>query len=848
MSIRDTEAGGRPWLKWAGIVAALTVLGVAIWAIAQDLRSITWRDVQNAAVAVHPLALATAIGALGLSLLSASTFDSLGLAAMAKPLPWSRTRLPSGLAFALANAGGPGLALASGLRWRAYRDEGLSGTEVAVLSGVVAVIGLCGGLSLVGIGAAGALTAAVETVHLPRSVGIVLALLGLKALVAYLLAPSVGILKPVLPARRVRLGIVAASTAEWTAAACIFYVLLPAEQRGSLLSFLPIFGLAGLLGAVSGLPGGVGAFDAVMLAILGARVGVAPVAGALLLYRLIYVFGPLLLAAAVGGVGGLNSRARNRLGEVWLAAAPRIFALLVFLSGVVMLASAATPEATARLRFLKPLAPSALIEASHFVGSLAATAMLFLAFGLGARVRQAFALTLAALIVAAVATLTKGLNYEEAAFLAVLAVLLGASHKAFDRQGARLWVESLTPASFGAIVAALAAAAWLGFFAWRHVAYRNDLWWTFVTDEGAPRFLRAMAGAAILTLVVVTWRFTRPSVRPGARPTTADLDAAAEALRGAEDATVDANLVFLGDKFLMFSPSGHSFVQYGVRGSSWISMGDPVGPSVERKQMIWAFRSLCDRHGANPAFYAVPRESVADYVDCGFIAAKVGESAVVDLADFTLEGGRRANLRQAFNRGQREGVTFEILEAEAFDDICAELRVLSDEWLAIHHGEEKGFSLGRFDPDYLRRFPTAVLRQGGAIVAFANLWRTPDDRTLSIDLMRYGAGAPKNAMDILFIHLMLWAKAEGFAHFELGMAPLSGLEDRPLAPALTRIGALVYAEGGGLYGFEGLRAFKEKFGPRWEPTYIAAPGSWILGRSLADAALLSSGGVLGMLH
>ncbi|MDP3590321.1 phosphatidylglycerol lysyltransferase domain-containing protein [Phenylobacterium sp.] len=80
------------------------------------------------------------------------------------------------------------------------------------------------------------------------------------------------------------------------------------------------------------------------------------------------------------------------------------------------------------------------------------------------------------------------------------------------------------------------------------------------------------------------------------------------------------------------------------------------------------------------------------------------------------------------------------------------------------------------------------------------------------------------------------------------MAPLSGLDARPLASSLTRIGALVYAEAGALYGFEGLRAFKEKFSPRWEPVYIAAPGGWNLGRTLADAALLSSGGIVGLLR
>ena len=91
------------------------------------------------------------------------------------------------------------------------------------------------------------------------------------------------------------------------------------------------------------------------------------------------------------------------------------------------------------------------------------------------------------------------------------------------------------------------------------------------------------------------------------------------------------------------------------------------------------------------------------------------------------------------------------------------------------------------------------------------------------------------------------AKAEGIARFDLGMAPLAGLEDRRLAPVFARVGALVFEEGGALYGFQGLRSYKAKFAPRWTPRFIAAPASTPLPLALLDVALLTSGGWLGML-
>ncbi len=180
---------------------------------------------------------------------------------------------------------------------------------------------------------------------------------------------------------------------------------------------------------------------------------------------------------------------------------------------------------------------------------------------------------------------------------------------------------------------------------------------------------------------------------------------------------------------------------------------------------------------------------------------------------------------------------------EAFDALAPQLKDISDAWLARHSGSEKGFSLGRYDADYLRRFPTALVRQGGEIVAFGNLWPTADGGTFSIDLMRHRPGSPR-VMEYMFTELILWGRANGYQVFDLGLAPLSGLESRRLAPPITRIGAAVYASGGKVYGFEGLRAFKSKFTPRWEGMYMSAQSKWRLPRSLGDTALLSAGGVL----
>ena len=138
------------------------------------------------------------------------------------------------------------------------------------------------------------------------------------------------------------------------------------------------------------------------------------------------------------------------------------------------------------------------------------------------------------------------------------------------------------------------------------------------------------------------------------------------------------------------------------------------------------------------------------------------------------------------------------------------------------------------------------MKENGAIVAFANVWLGAEKEELSIDLMRQAPGSSRGIMEFLFVELMLWGKAQGYERFNLGMAPLSGIESRALAPLWSRINALVFRHGEHFYNFQGLRRYKEKFEPEWSPRYLVAPGGLVLPRVLTDIATLISGGLRGV--
>jgi phosphatidylglycerol lysyltransferase len=191
----------------------------------------------------------------------------------------------------------------------------------------------------------------------------------------------------------------------------------------------------------------------------------------------------------------------------------------------------------------------------------------------------------------------------------------------------------------------------------------------------------------------------------------------------------------------------------------------------------------------------------------------------------------------------KDGGAFRVIEPTALTpSLMAELRTVSSEWLADRATAEKGFSLGFFDEAYLARFPMALIERNGRVEAFANVWPGAGRRELSVDLMRHRPSAPPGIMDALFVQVMTWGREQGYEFFNLGVAPLSGIEESPVAPLWSKVGRFVYGHGETFYNFKGLRAYKEKFHPEWEPRYLAYPGGLALPRILADVSALIAGG------
>jgi len=823
------------------LVAALAALGFL--ALDRLLHEVRLHDVHRALDALRPSHIALAILFTAASYAALTLYDVLALRSIGRPLPYRTAALASFTSYTLSHNLGLSLLTGGSARYRIYSAAGLGVGDVAR---IVAIAGFTfwGGVFF--------LTGAMLSLH-PQA----LAIAGISLSEAALRTTGVALLAAIgalligsgrngrllhigkwslpLPGWDMALTQIAVATVDLAAASAALFILVPGMDASLWPTFFMGYTLAIIAVLITHVPGGIGIFEAVILA-ASPTINRPELVAALLVYRLLYYIAPLLVS--IGIVGFQEGRRWRKpaaatvhgLQIVASGLAPVMIAALVFLGGCVLLISGSLPAVPDRAAQLIRLLPLPFIEASHMAASLAGAALLVLSSGLYRRLDGAFWLTRLLLLAGAAFSLLKGLDYEEASAMLVIAGLLQWTRPAFYRR-TRFTADVLSAGWLATVATAVGLSVWIGMFAFKHVAYSDDLWWRFAVRGDASRFLRTSFAVAVFLVCLAFWRLLRPAT---VRPAMMSVQTMPKAEALALSRRTDAQLAFTGDKRFLASASGTCFLMYQIRGHSWIVMGDPVGARDEWNDLLWQLREQADASQGRLLLYQISADALPAAIELGLQIVKYGEEALVDLESFSLDRPAAKSLRHADRRAAREGATFAVIPAKDVPAIMDELQVISDRWLKAKGHREKGFSVGRFDPSYIARFDCAVVRHEDRIVAFANIWKTANKSELSVDLMRHDDPMPYGTMDFLFIHLLQWGQDQGYRRFTLGMAPLSGLEARRLAPLWSKLGSLLYRHGEALYGFEGLRAYKDKFSPDWEPRFIAGPQGLSMGRALID--------------
>ncbi|HWH57536.1 MAG TPA: phosphatidylglycerol lysyltransferase domain-containing protein [Terriglobales bacterium] len=274
------------------------------------------------------------------------------------------------------------------------------------------------------------------------------------------------------------------------------------------------------------------------------------------------------------------------------------------------------------------------------------------------------------------------------------------------------------------------------------------------------------------------------------------------------------------EKSYFFSRSGHCVIAYRLAGNVAVALGDPVGPEREIEPTVGHFLQMCDEKGWRVAFYQTLPDFLPLYRRLRLKKLKIGDEAMVDLQEFSLEGKSKRDVRSKLHHFDDMGIRVVEYQPPVPDDVIAQMKVVSDQWLQIPGRRERSFTVGRFDPDYLRCNPIlTVVDAMGTVLAFINLISV-NPSEITGDLMRHRTDVPNGVMDYLFAKLFDYAKQRGYARVSLGMAPMTGFEEHEEATLEERMIHGLFQKLNFIFSFRGLRYYKAKFATSWEPRYL----------------------------
>ncbi|MDT2866069.1 phosphatidylglycerol lysyltransferase domain-containing protein [Vagococcus carniphilus] len=262
-----------------------------------------------------------------------------------------------------------------------------------------------------------------------------------------------------------------------------------------------------------------------------------------------------------------------------------------------------------------------------------------------------------------------------------------------------------------------------------------------------------------------------------------------------------------------------------------LMLGDPVGNKENFFPFIKKIHDYATSIGKELIFYQTTTENIHIYTEFNYTLFNLGEEGELDVTTFKTSGNKGKVFRQLLNKQEQEELSFQI--ESSTPELLKEIKPVSDEWLGIR--KEMTFSLGNFDEDYLLKQDIATLRdKNNRVIAFASMMPAYVDGKISVDLIRWKEHPSIQMMDLLYLDLILWAKENGYTIFNLGMAPLSSTFEKSNG-LLGTVTTSIYHNSSSLYSFKGLRNYKNKYKPNWQPRYLVYPR-----RLLVSQALLQS--------
>lgn len=500
--------------------------------------------------------------------------------------------------------------------------------------------------------------------------------------------------------------------------------------------------------------------------------------------------------------------------------------------GLVDVTSGVTPPLVDRLAALRGWVPLTVPEASHPLVTAAGVGLILLGGGVRRGHRRAWALALTLLVLSAVLHVAKGLDVEESVVALGMAGYLWARRSCFPAGAdARSTRNGALTIALGGLSATVAGAAIVLLdpgdrprpsVAWSLQAAAERLAGT--THLAVPgevgRFLDpSMATVGLCLLGVAAWLVFRPLAHH-LHPSRS-VDPRARAIVARHGGGSLDYFALRDDKQLFIA--GDSLIAYSVQGGVCLVSPDPIGPVEDRARVWAAFRRFAEQHGWPVALLGVGEEWVPIYEADGMRSLYVGDEAVVDVAAFTIDGGKAKGLRHAVNRATTAGYTFELRDPSCLEP---ELEDALREVLAASRrgGVERGYAmtLGRvFDPEDRGLLLGIAFEPNGDPAAFCQFVPAPGIGGWSLDLMRRSDRPhPNSITDFVVVSTVLALQGWGATGLALNFAVLRAVLAGEAGDGWTqRVQGAVARQLSSSMQIESLWKHNAKYRPRWQPRY-----------------------------
>ncbi len=287
--------------------------------------------------------------------------------------------------------------------------------------------------------------------------------------------------------------------------------------------------------------------------------------------------------------------------------------------------------------------------------------------------------------------------------------------------------------------------------------------------------------------------------------------------RVAKAQRAEARLIHSGDFGYLSNEqnSGHFLV--AEAGNSLIALSDPVAERRDWPALIARLKIEAQMRNTQPVIYKCSGEVAELARKAGYRVCRIGQEAVLDPQEFTLNGAAMRSMRRKLRQAEAANIRVECVENEVLP--LAQMQIVSRQWVA-RRGGERGFSMGRFSPATTQQHRHFLAWQGGRLVGFIGLWQTEGETAL--DLMRTSDDAPTGVMQALVCAAIQDAASAGIARFSLASVPFLPLAATPNLS--ERLCDWLWRKRAGWHGGQGLYQFKQGFRPNWEPRYLATSG------------------------